>query len=190
MLRRVVLLVTLGLTLAAMAPSSVSAYFEAPVYRYRTLSPSQYTSGVEKSFVVTWSISACAGVAADIEIRFYYDVLNASRINITKAKVKYYLGPSTRVIYGGPMQAYGANGLQTIGTEWGDYNTFYHYSSGTIIDDDGYRYVGSYTHNGPVNVNGNHDNYGAYATISKDWVTAYNTSCSTNFQGLGLSLRW
>src|SRR5688572_18864305 len=113
MVRRILPLMTLALAMMAAIPAPVAASGNDEVQRFKTLSPSQYTNGVEKSFLVGWSFSACNQVFADVEIRFYYDILNATRIRITKAVAKYYIGRSTTRIYGGPLEGAGSNGIQT-----------------------------------------------------------------------------
>jgi hypothetical protein len=185
------MLIGVVLALVAAVPAPVAAYNNTEVDRIKTLTASQYTNGVEKSFLVTWSFSNCNQVFADVEIRFYYDILNAAKIRITKAVTKYYIGGITKKIWGGILEGSGTNDIVRIGAWRGDYDTVYFYN-GQPRDPDGYAQVGTYTHSGPATLNAFNDGTGPYAYFMKSGVTAETAtgSCTTGWMDLFLTLRW
>jgi len=113
-----------------------------------TLTPSQYTNGVLKSFLYTRSHSDCGNLYGDVSVRVYYDQLNTTKIRITKIVVKYYVkGPSSSGVWGGTLWITDGTGgqQQWLPDLWGDHYRFYKYNPATK-DIDGYSYVGTYTH--------------------------------------------
>jgi hypothetical protein len=151
------------------------------------LDSSYYTNGTLKHF--TWTepgdFSAC-GVLSENYFTVYYDILSTTKIHITSMKVQYYVkGPAGSGVYGGwAIADQGSGSSQRLGTFWADYNTLYKFNSATR-DAEGYSYVGSYTHVGPLTITGRK------ALIEKE-TTIYRpvTNCTTDFNYSMLQVTW
>jgi hypothetical protein len=149
------LALAVALLLAALVPGAASGH---EVVKSVTLSSSQYTNGTVKSVVVQASHNHCGNVYSDVSMTIYYDLLNTSKIRITKVKVNYYVkGSTSSGVWGGTMWATDKNLNQKQwlppGNIWGDHTSFYKYNTATRMSD-GYSFAGTYTHTGPVTING------------------------------------
>jgi hypothetical protein len=141
--RLVALVAAVVMTLQAAGPAMAHESV-----RSITLTSSQYTNGVLKSFLYAGSHSDCGNLYGDVSVRVYYDQLNTTKIRITKIVVKYYVkGPASSGLWGGTLWITDGTGSQQqwLPNLWGDHYTFYRFNSATR-DIDGYSYVGTYTH--------------------------------------------
>jgi len=166
-------------------PQAVQAFGEQ-VY-VKTLSSSQYTNGVVKSF--TWTESndwAACGVLNDNYYTVYYDILSTTKIHITKVVVDYYVkGPAGSGVWGGWVTAGPNSGnYDKLGTFWGDWFTLYPFKSSTR-DSEGYSHAGTYTHTGPMTISGRK------AFMEKETtINSYTSGCTPDFDYSELFVSW
>lgn len=149
-MRRTLFVAATALVLLVSQVATVTAHEQVSS---RILNSSYYTNGPVKSVVAGFTHNAC-GLSSELELVVYYDIMNTSKIRITKLKVNYYLkGSSGSGVWGGWARVSKGSTTYQLGTQWGDYSHKYLFNPATK-DADGYSYLGSYTHYGPLTVTG------------------------------------
>lgn len=137
----------LGLVIQLFAPALVAGHES---FSSRQLNSSYYTNGTTKTIFGGGSHTGC-GRAMDVSFKVYYNKMDATGMNVTKVDARYSVRGGGGG-WGGPMIVTKGNGSQVYipaGNALGDYHTFYPYKSSNV-DSEGYSFVGSYTHQGPV----------------------------------------
>jgi hypothetical protein len=139
------------LVVTSVGAASAHTNYDIPSY---LIPSSKFTNGTVKYVTGSMAHNHC-GKYSDVSFRVYYDRLSTSGMHITKVVVTYKLkaGSGSGMWGGSLIVTHGTNDQDYVGSIVGDRHEAYFWKSSTR-DSEGYSNLGSYTHPGPVTING------------------------------------